>query len=363
MSTADRRSLARSAVALSLLLAMAAGFWIEQTTAGENRAGSSPASSAEFGGAVEVLFSSPDSPQSGKLESGADVELAAAIERAQASVEAALYDLNLWRVRDALLAAHRRGLQVRLVMEANHADRAEVIDLQQAGIPVHFDERSPLMHHKFVILDRRRVWTGSMNWTINGVYRNDNDVLIIDSMDMAANYSAEFEEMFQHDRFGELSRNDTPFPFLVVGEAAVETAFSPDDGVRARLLRYLNRASQQVEVLAFTLTSDEIAGALLSAHERGVQVRGVFEAARIDDLGADVEALRQAGLPLRLDTNPNTMHHKAILIDGHIVITGSYNFTNSAEERNDENILFIDNSDLYQRYLTHFEQLYQAAVP
>jgi phosphatidylserine/phosphatidylglycerophosphate/cardiolipin synthase-like enzyme len=213
------------------------------------------------------------------------------------------------------------------------------------------------------VIDERWVWTGSMNWTINGVYRNNNDVIIIDSSDMATNYSREFAEMFDEDRFGELSLNDTPFPFLVVGEAAVETAFSPDDNVAARVGRSLDRATKSIDVLAFAFTSDPLAEALLAAHARGVRVRGVFEAARIGDLGSDVERLRAAGLPLRLDTNPNTMHHKAILIDGNVVITGSYNFTRSAEERNDENLLIIDDADLYSRYAEQFDQLYQQAVP
>lgn len=358
----QRGKMVRSVLALVVLMAVAVFFWLGGTEADQQQLIPSAAPSAG-GASIQVRFSPPPLPQVEALRGGADAELARAIGQAESEVAAALYDLNLWSVRDALIAAHQRGLDVRLVMESDQADRSEVIDLIEADIPIHFDERPHLMHHKFIVIDGRWVWTGSMNWTLNGVYRNNNDLLIIDSTDMAENYLREFEEMYQEDRFSELSRPDTPFPFLVVGEAAVETAFSPDDNVAARILRSLERAGHQIDIMAFAFTSDPLTEALLAAHERGVQVRGVFEAARIGDLGSDVERLRAAGLPIRLDTNPNTMHHKAILIDGRLVITGSYNFTRSAEERNDENILFIDDEAVSQLYLDQFEALYQAAIP
>ena len=353
---------ARSVLALLALLIVAAIFWLDQPESDrDHRLAPSPQSAESS--TIRVMFSPPSDDQVDSLRGGADAELAAAIGQAESEVVAALYDLNLWSVRDALIAAHERGVRVRLVMEADRSDRSEVIDLLYSGISIHFDQRPPLMHHKFIVIDERWVWTGSMNWTLNGVYRNNNDLLIIDSMDMAENYLVEFEEMYQDDRFGELSLADTPYPFLVVGEAAIETAFSPDDNVAARVLRSLDRAERQIEIMAFVFTSDPLAEAILAAHRRGVQVRGVFEAARIGDLGSDVERLRAAGLPIRLDTNPNTMHHKAILIDGRLVITGSYNFTRSAEERNDENLLIIDSESINRTYLDQFEALYQAAVP
>lgn len=357
-----RNGVARSIVALLVLAAVAAIFWLGRTQPTAEQVPPTKLAAAD-GSAIQVRFSPPAGALAESLRGGADADLARAIDQAESEVVAALYDLNLWSVRDALIAAHQRGLDVRLVMESDQAQRSEVIDLIDAGIPIRFDARPHLMHHKFIVIDRRWVWTGSMNWTLNGVYRNNNDLLIIDSSDMAENYIQEFDEMYQEDRFSELSRPDTPFPFVVVGDAAVETAFSPDDNVQARIVRSLDRAESQIDIMAFVFTSDPLTEAILAAHERGVQVRGVFEAARIGDLGSDVERLRAAGLPMRLDTNPNTMHHKVILIDGRQVITGSYNFTRSAEERNDENILLIDDEMIHQQYLDQFEALYQAAVP
>ncbi|MDH5508038.1 MAG: phospholipase D-like domain-containing protein, partial [Anaerolineae bacterium] len=112
-----------------------------------------------------VYFSQPGS---GTLRGGPDAALAAAIDAARASVDAAIYDLNLWSIRDALLAAQRRGVTVRIVTESDNLDRPELQELIAAGIEVLGDRREALMHNKFVVIDRYEVWSGSMNLTLNG---------------------------------------------------------------------------------------------------------------------------------------------------------------------------------------------------
>lgn len=319
--------------------------------------------SGEERGEVQVYFSPPLGESGDELRGGLDAQLAEALAGAVTSIDAALYDLNLWSVRDAFLSAHERGVAVRLVVEGENRSESVLVDLEAAGVDLVYEDRRPLMHHKFIIVDGEWVWTGSLNWTVNGVYRNNNNLLALHSEDVAADFTREFEEMFVERRFGELSREDTPFPFLVVGDAAVEVAFSPDDGAQARILRWLGGAEETVEVMAFTLTADPIAEALLDAAGRGVQVRGVIEAERFDDLGSDVRELRSQGIDFRLDSNPETMHHKVILIDNETVITGSYNFTRSAEERNDENLVILRERDLAELYREEFTGLFEAALP
>jgi phosphatidylserine/phosphatidylglycerophosphate/cardiolipin synthase-like enzyme len=163
-----------------------------------------------------VYFTDPGGPHAQSLLGGPDAELAEAIDQARLSVDAATYDLNLWSIRDALIEAHRRGVNVRLVTESDNMDSPEVQELQEAGIPVLGDRREGLMHNKFVVIDRLEVWTGSMNLTINGAYRNDNNLIRIQSSRLAKDYMAEFEEMFLDDQFGSGSPADTPFPSFSV---------------------------------------------------------------------------------------------------------------------------------------------------
>ncbi|HUS83765.1 MAG TPA: phospholipase D-like domain-containing protein, partial [Anaerolineales bacterium] len=83
--------------------------------------------------------------------------------------------LDLWSLRDALLDADRRGVNIRVVVDGDYFLDTEIQDLIDAGIPVIIDRRESLMHHKFTVIDQLDVWSDSMNYTINGAYRNDNN--------------------------------------------------------------------------------------------------------------------------------------------------------------------------------------------
>lgn len=312
-------------------------------------------------GAVEVYFSAPDDPNSRALRGGPDARLAASIAGAQRSVDIAAYNLDLWSVRDALFEASSSGAIVRVVVESANLDQPEIQDLLNGGIEVVADTSDALMHHKFVVVDDWDVWTGSMNFTLNGAYRHDNNLLHLQSSKLAQNYRREFEEMFVEGRFGRLSRRDTPFPTFRIEGADVEVYFSPDDGALSGLLDALGQAEQQVLVMAFTLTTDEITELLIEHMAHGIDVRVVLDADQVRNTGNDYEWLLESGVDVRTDRNPYNMHHKVMLIDGEVVVTGSYNFTRSAEERNDENLIIIKDDNLASSYLVEFNRIWEAA--
>jgi cardiolipin hydrolase len=89
----------------------------------------------------------------------------------------------------------------------------------------------------------------------------------------------------------------------------------------------------------------------------------VIERGQANNDGSEYERLHHSAVEVRLDTNENNMHHKVIVIDGMIVITGSYNFSRSAQEYNDENVLVLHDADLAARFLLEFERIYGAAQP
>jgi len=312
---------------------------------------------------LEVFFSEPANPNSSSLRGGPDSLLAQSIDQARYSVDIALYDLNLWSVRDALLSAHRRGVEVRMVTESDNILEREIADLEEAGIRVLGDRREPLMHHKFVVIDRLEVWTGSMNLTLNGAYRNDNNLVRIRSTVLAENYTREFEEMFVEDRFGALSLHDTPHPTLSVDGMMLEVYFSPDDDPAARIIDLLQSAEESIEFMVYAFTADDIADAMAERAREGVVVKGVIERGQANNEGSEFERLRQSGVDVRLDSNRHSMHHKVIVIDDLIVITGSYNFSRSAQQYNDENVLIIHDIGTAARFLLEFERIFGAAQP
>jgi phosphatidylserine/phosphatidylglycerophosphate/cardiolipin synthase-like enzyme len=310
-----------------------------------------------------VYFTDPTAPSSKSYRGGPDRHLAEAIRRARVSVDIAMLQLNLWSVRDALLEAHRRGVQVRMVTDSDYLDQKEIQQLVEAGIPVLGDRREGLMHNKFMVIDRLEVWTGSMNFTISEAYRNNNTLLQIRSPELAQNYVTEFEEMFDNDRFGPGSPANTPFPELTIDGAHIQSCFSPDDGCTALLEEAIATAQDSILFLAYSFTSDELANAMIERAGKGVKVEGVMEGSQVEsNRGTDLSRFLSAGLDIRLDANPDQMHEKVIVIDGRVVAVGSFNFTFSAETRNDENLLIIDDPPLAVLYLAEFERVFNQAV-
>jgi phosphatidylserine/phosphatidylglycerophosphate/cardiolipin synthase-like enzyme len=309
-----------------------------------------------------VYFSDPGRPSSKSFRGGPDQYLAEAIDAARVSVDVAVLQLNLWSIRDALVHAHQRGVQVRLVTDSDYLDGKEIGQLIQAGIPVFGDRREGLMHNKFTVIDRQEVWTGSMNYSVNEAYRNNNNLIRIRSSQLAENYTTEFEEMFVDDQFGPGSPANTPNPTLKIGKTNVQSCFSPDDGCTAQLLKLIQNARQSIYFLAYSFTSADLADALIERFQQGLKIEGVMERSQVEsNRGTQYDHFQSAGLNVRLDANPNQMHDKVMIIDSQIVVTGSFNYTYSAEKYNDENLLVIDNPHLAGLYLAEFERIFNQA--
>ena len=288
---------------------------------------------------------------------GMDHALLEFLERAEHAICAAFYELQFERAADVLMAKHEAGVRVAIVSDSDYRDRDAVRACIRAGIPVVFDERSACMHNKFCVVDDAHVWTGSTNATENGLFKNNNNAIVIASEQLAANYTTEFEEMFQFGRFGKGGPNATPFPRLVVGETGLECYFAPEDHVRREIIDEIEAADATIDFMAFSFTSSEIAKAMADRIQDGVVVRGLFEKSQAGSKYSQDEWLAQRGARIGLDTNKHTMHHKVIIIDTDTVITGSYNFSQAAEIRNDENVLIIHSPDVARKYRDEFESL------
>ncbi len=325
-----------------------------------------PAASPEpTAGWLQIYFTDPTSPHARDYEGGPDEDLAAAIDRARLSVDMAAYDLNLWSIRDALIHAEQRGVVVRMVMESENMNESEVQELIGAGIPIVGDQLDGLMHDKFVVIDRAEVWTGSMNYTVGAAYRDNNNLIRIQSSQVAEDYLSEFEEMYTYDRFGPYGLADTPHPKLSIDGTPVEVYFSPDDGVAARLLELIKGAQESIDFMAYTFTSNELGEAVIERAQAGLKVAGVMDDDQINfGEGTEYDTFLQAGLDVRRsDDTDGLMHHKVMIIDEKIVVTGSYNFTASAEEDNDENVVIISNPDVAAAFMQEFQRVYAQAQP
>jgi phosphatidylserine/phosphatidylglycerophosphate/cardiolipin synthase-like enzyme len=315
---------------------------------------------------IQVYFTEPKDEDDGTRQGGMDADFVRAIDAAQTSIDMALFEYDLESVTQALLAAVQRGVRVRMVVDSENweADRemARLLrQIQKAGVQIVGDERSAFMHNKFAIFDRRRVWTGSWNLTHNGTYRNDNNALLIESSKLARNYRVEFEEMFNERSFGPRSPSNTPRSVLKIQGVRVENCFSPEDQVAERIIAKLEKAQSSICFLAFSFTHDEIGQVILDKAQDGVSVQGVFEKRGHSNEYSQYGPMRYAGLDVWPDANAYTMHHKVLIIDDEMVITGSFNFSVNASESNDENILIIQDPEVAAQYLAEFHRVYEKA--
>lgn len=321
-----------------------------------------PAGYGVRGSWFELYFTDPSSPLASQRTGGLDGPLVEAIDSARLTLDVAIYSLSLNSVRSALIRAHNRGVRVRMVMESDNMDRADPQAIQDAGIPILGDRREGLMHNKFVVIDGYEVWTGSANFTDSGAYDDNNFILRIRSMKMAENFTKEFEEMFAEDKFGDNTAAETPHPRLTIDGTEVETYFSPDDGVQARVVEIVNAAQESIYFMAFSFTSDLIGQAIRARAEDGVTVAGVMDNEQVQsNVGTEYDPFRHAGLDVYRDGNPAQMHHKVIVVDERIVILGSYNFTNAAEVRNDETLLVIHSPQIAAQFIEEFKRVYAQA--
>jgi phosphatidylserine/phosphatidylglycerophosphate/cardiolipin synthase-like enzyme len=312
----------------------------------------------------ELYFTNPESPLSPQATGGVDGPLVKAIDSAKLSIDVAAYSISLNSVRYALINAHDRGVTVRIVMESENMDRSDPQALIEAGIPIVGDEQPGLMHDKFMIIDKSEVWLGSMNFTDSGTYEDNNNLIRIRSTKLAENYTIEFEEMYDEELFGENVRAATPHPELAIASVEIQNYFSPDDGVLSVIAPLLRSAEESIYFLAFSFTSNELGGIVRDKAQAGLTVQGVMEEEQVkSNQGTEYDPFQQAGLDVRIDGIDGQMHHKVFIIDRKIVILGSYNFSQAAETRNDENILIIDNEAIAQEFIKEFNRIWKLTQP
>ncbi len=286
---------------------------------------------------------------------------------ASTSIDAAIYSLDRASIRDALIAAQGRGVAVRVVADDdtyNDADyKPHFQALEAAGIPVILDNRSSLMHNKFLVIDSLVVWSGSTNMTNTGFTYNHNNSLVFTSTQLADIYTTEFDEMFVSGLFGTDKTDNTTHTLTYAG-SLLESYFSPSDGAMGQVISEVNAADESIYFAIFSFTDDGLRDAIIARKEAGVTVQGIFDQFQAGNDSSDDEALCAAGIPIKIEDFRGMLHDKFMVIDTSgtdpVVVTGSMNWSDSGANANDENTLIIHDAETAQAYLAAFQALYNA---
>lgn len=154
----------------------------------------------------------------------------------------------------------------------------------------------------------------------------------------------------------------TKAPATVEDDIAVY--FSPNGGGMAALITEINKSKKSIDIMAYLISTHEIADPLADAMKRGVEVRVLMDAGNAGGIFSEKAVFAGSPVPIWRDDSHKEFHHKVMLIDGKVLITGSFNFTSQAEDTNGENLLIIRNHPkLYGAYLAQFEQHLKHAKP
>jgi len=269
------------------------------------------------------------------------------ISAATSTLDVCMYELNLPQVLDKLLDARRRGVQVRVAVspaavpgKADEEVREKFNELVSQKILRITPNRSGLMHNKFMVADQNQVWTGSFNLTQNDTKLNDNNVITMSNTELAENFTAEFNEIWEGS-FGKKNSTPTPNPVIRIGDVLMQNYFSPEDDVEGAIVREIMKATNSIYVMAFALTDKMIFSAITNRIAAGITVHTLFDLELARQRTSLSKPLKDAGASVRISSNNGQMHHKVIVIDESVVITGSANFSASALNSNDENILIF----------------------
>lgn len=144
-----------------------------------------------------------------------------------------------------------------------------------------------------------------------------------------------------------------------LGQATIETAFSPDMGATDLVVKVIGEAKKSIRVAAYSFTSKPIAQALMEAHKSGIDVQVVVDKSNARAKYTSATFLANVGIPTRIDYRYAIMHNKFMVIDGMNVETGSFNYTSAAEHKNAENVLVLRNDPaVAKQYMTEWDRLW-----
>jgi len=301
------------------------------------------------------------------------------IDEAEYTLDVAAYNNNRSEIVDALIAAYYRGVRVRYIAEGENANTA-----LNRSLPFEVLERNDndgIMHHKFVIADADHediswVFTGSTNLTTQQIATDNNNSLFIQDQSLAKIYEMEFEEMWGSNtetpnpassRFGENKASNTP-QFLEIGNVPTQIYFSPSDNTAWHISNALQDAEESISFALLIFTFNPLAETLISKHFQGLNVRGLIH--DVTSTGTRFPKLQSNNMNVHQDqVNGVQLHHKYALIDADAissqpkVITGSHNWTNRANNHNDENTLILHSDEIANIYRQEFEARWCENVP
>ncbi len=278
------------------------------------------------------------------------------IENSQFSIDLWIYSFDDLEILEALKNANARGVTIQILADP---EKEYSIELKSLGLFRKW-EKSGLQHSKILIVDRKKVFLGSGNFTWYGLENDLNGYVSFDLFDSEIeNFYSFLEEKF-------VSLNIPPFEFYI----------SPTKGrlIQNLILREVDRSQNEIKYLIFDHFDSVLTSRLALADLKGIKVKGIYDSP-VDTEGKFLaNVFKNPGSEIAGDGNEETvsldsfgkgglLHHKTMILDDQVLISGSYNFSISARDNNREILFKTKDSYLIDSYSKEWERIRQNAIP
>lgn len=162
---------------------------------------------------------------------------------------------------------------------------------------------------------------------------------------------------------GSSHTNLISLPTKSVSCPVIHACFTPGQDCTHQITDQISKADHSILVQAYNFTSKDIANALIEAKNRGVKVKVILDKSQRKQKYSLLHYIVDIGIPVWIDTKPAIAHNKVMIIDGKEVITGSFNFTDGAQKRNAENVVFISDTKLAKEFIENWQNREHQSVP
>ncbi|MBZ9691920.1 phospholipase D-like domain-containing protein [Clostridium sp. M14] len=285
------------------------------------------------------------------------------LDEAQDEVVIAHYNARLTPILSKLVDLSKKGVKIKVVVDKDNALKEWNVGddyLEENGIEVIRSKPEKtigttnysIMHLKSVVIDKKTVMTGSLNWNATAAYCNDENMVVIRNEQVAKIYRNQILQLFEK-KPSEIEKDQD--------SDIASIHFSPEQGLSGFIQKQIDKANESIEVSMFTFTEKYISKSLLNAAKRGVKVKVIMEKKQCDFSKVDEALENQPNVELHRVGNTlsqfSAMHQKYCVIDDKTVITGSANWTASGTKFNDEDILILSNRDIAKKYHQNFLDL------
>ncbi len=265
------------------------------------------------------------------------------IQSAEDTLDICVYNISDPDILRAIASLSENGVKVRVI-----TDDSNRVFIEETGIVY---DAEGLMHNKYMVADSEKVWFGSTNLSQTSLEEHENNVIISDDRGLVEAFESNFKQCYD----GKFKAMRSPLEDQI--------CFSPEEDTFGRVIGTLSKARKSVKIAMFAFTDKRIVNYLKVLSVHGVEIQVMLDRDwNLTNVYSSLEALMRF-TNTQLDFCDALLHEKFLIVDDQILLTGSYNYTLSAESKNDEFLFETERKAIVEAFIDHFRNLRNGSDP